>query len=232
MLAEKFDTSYRVETPESIDLIAQLAGPIPRVLAYCIDLAIRSIVQLLILIVLLFAGKAGMGIFLVISFLMEWFYPVFFEVLRDGQTPGKKALKIAVVSDDLTPVTWSTSIIRNLLRAADFLPMGYAFGLIAMTTSGRFQRFGDIAAGSLVIYRREISKDAFKLPESVATPPPVALSLEDQVAFTGYVQRHSQLSHGRKEELANILEPVTQTKGDAAVKLAQGIGNWLLGHNK
>jgi len=232
MQFKTYDTSYLVETPESIDLNAQLAGPIPRVLAYVIDFAFRSIALILLLVILLFAGKAGLGVFLVSSFLMEWFYPVLFEVLRKGQTPGKKIMKVAVVNDDLTPVTWSTSIIRNLLRSADFLPFGYSFGIISMVTSGRFQRLGDLAAGSLVIHVRELPNINFKMPDVPACPPPFSLSLEDQVAITGFVQRHEQLSEERKMEIANILEPIIHEKGSTAVSKIQGMGNWLLGHRQ
>lgn len=233
MRAEKLDTSYLVETPESIELHAQLAGPVPRALAYAIDFGIRTLVLVGISLVLVLLGTAGVALILLISFFMEWFYPVVFEVLRNGQTPGKKSLGLAVVNDDLTPVTWSTSLVRNLLRPADFLPFGYAFGLFSMVISGRFQRLGDLAAGSLVIQRRAtIRKEGFSLPDVIASAPPVALELEDQVAFISFSQRHHQLSPGRKQELAEILEPLTHKAGEAGVEKVQGIGNWLLGSRR
>ncbi len=226
------DTSYQVETPEAIDLTAQLAGPVPRILAYLIDFMIRSAVQTGVLVVMAFAGIAGFGIFLIVVFVLEWFYPVLFEVLRNGQTPGKKYLQIAVVNDDLTPVTWSTSVIRNLLRAADFLPSAYVLGLIVMCSSRNFQRLGDLAAGSIVIHKRKPDTSLTALPDAPAVPPPVALSLEDQVAVTGFVQRHGQLSQGRQQELADILSNITGKEGEEAVKNVQGMGNWLLGNRK
>ncbi len=226
------DTSYHVETPEAIDLTAQLAGPVPRILAYTLDFTLRAVILGLVLIVLAFLGEAGWGIYFILMFIFEWFYPVLFEVLRQGQTPGKKAMEIAVVNDDLTPVTWSTSLIRNLLRAADMLPACYVLGLFAMCSTRHFQRMGDLAAGSVVVHRRVTKKQGNELPEVTAYPPPVALTLEDQVALTGYAQRHGQLSTGRKQELAEILQDVTQKKGPDAVMYLQGVGNWLLGNRK
>ena len=226
------DTNYQVETPEAIDLTAQVAGPVPRILAYLIDFLIRSVVQGAVLIVLAFAGVAGFGIFLIVVFVLEWFYPVLFEVFKNGQTPGKKYLQIAVVNDDLTPVTWSTSIIRNLLRAADFLPASYVLGLSVMCSTKNFQRLGDLAAGSIVIHKRSLDLGSSALPDAPAVPPPIALSREDQVAVTGFVQRHSQLSLGRQMELAEILSDITEKDGEAAVKEVQGMGNWLLGNRK
>lgn len=226
------DTDYQVETPEAIDLTAQLAGPVPRSLAFLIDFLIRGVVIFIIFILLALTSRAGTGIFLMLFFLLDWFYPVFFEVLRNGQTPGKKFLKIAVVNDDLTPVTWSTSIIRNLLRAADFMPGGYLIGLIAMSSTQHFQRLGDLAAGSIVIHKRVPPQTGNGLPQVAARAPSMPLSLEDQVAITGFAQRHDQLSPSRKQELANILSNITQVEGKEGVERVQGMGNWLLGQRE
>lgn len=226
------DTSYHVETPEAIDLSAQLAGPVPRALAYAIDLGIRFVVLALLMLVLAFMGLAGWGLFLIMMFVFEWFYPVFYEVLRDGQTPGKKRMNIAVVNDDLTPVTWSTSLVRNLLRAADALPNFYMLGFVSMCINKRFQRFGDMAAGSLVVHRRDVIGNMNPLPDVVAQPPPLALDIDDQVAFTGFAQRQAQLSEGRKQELAEILADMTGKSGQSGVEFVQGVGNWLLGNRQ
>ncbi len=222
------DTQYQVETPEGIDLEAALAGPVVRILAYAIDLILRSIVLTVLMIVLFFAGKTGMGLFLVLSFLLEWFYPVLFEVYAGGQTPGKKAMQIAVVNDDLTPICWSPALVRNLLRAADFFPFFYLGGLICMALGSKFQRLGDLAAGSLVIYR-EPPKAALSLPNRPPRSPQLSLSLEDQVAVIAFTQRHGQLSRARQQELAEILSDVLPCGSDQAVGHLQGIGIWLLG---
>jgi len=230
MLNNLLDTTYKVETPEAIDLNAQLAGPVTRILAFAIDLSFRALILFALSLVLVFAGMAGWGVLLIVWFVLEWFYPVLFEVLRGGQTPGKRRMRIAVVNDDLTPVTWSTSVIRNLLRAADFLPFGYVLGLSAMCTTTNFQRFGDLAAGSLVVHRRPSEKNTATLPDIPGSPPPVPLSLEDQVALTGFAQRHDQLSDSRKQELAGILSEMTGQEGDKGVRYLQSVGNWLLGN--
>ena len=244
------DTAYCVETPEGIDIEVQLAGPIPRILAYGIDLLIRIAVLLVISIILAFLGRMGAGIFLVISFLMEWFYPVFFEVYKQGQTPGKKRLGLVVVHEDLTPIAWGASMTRNLLRTADFLPFAYIFGLVSMCSGKRFQRLGDIAAGSLVIHQ-SVTEHNDTLPKLSPIVSPVALELEDQVAIINFVRRHDRLTTARKQELAKIVHAVTQNsarysenvehfespysvtniddEANNAVKRLQAIGIWLLG---
>lgn len=228
MSQDAVDTAYSIETPEGIDLEAQLAGPIPRVLAYSIDVTYRGIVLTVLAIILAFFDNMGWGIFLVISFLLEWFYPVFFEIFRQGQTPGKKRFNLAVVNDDLTPITWDASVTRNLLRAADFLPFAYLLGLISMSVGKHFQRLGDIAAGTIVIHRRPTQK-VEKLPDYEPVMSPVPLELEDQIAIISFTQRHSQLSEARQQELADILKHITKQENEASVKYIQGIGAWLLG---
>ena len=156
------DTAYRVEIPGGIHLEAQVVGPIPRILAFTIDLVIRGIILAVLSIASIPLGMGGVGgvgggFFLIILFVIEWLYPVLFELLARGQTPGKKLLGIAVVNDDLSPVTLGTSLIRNLLRTIDFLPMFYLAGIVTMLSNRRFQRLGDLAAGTLVI---SISKSA------------------------------------------------------------------------
>lgn len=227
------DTFHNVETPENIDLHADLAGPVPRVLAYSIDVGIRIVVIAILALVVLPFGRAGSGLWMVLSFLLEWFYPVFFEVYRNGQTPGKKMLGLAVVHDDLTAIRWGTSMVRNLLRVADFLPFAYLGGLICMSCNRRFQRFGDLAAGTIVIHRRAETM-ATTLPDCHPHTPPFALALEDQIAVINFAQRQTQLSQARQEELAAILAPTladtaANKSGDEAVRFWRGVGAWLLG---
>ena len=229
---EQIDTIWCVETPEGIDLQAHVAGPIPRILAYAVDLLIRIVILIVLSIALAFFGVAGTGIQMICAFLLEWFYPVLFEVFRNGQTPGKRQFGLAVVNDDLTPVMPGTSFIRNLLRTADFLPFFYASGLISMMSTREFRRLGDLAAGTLVIHRPpEQNRD--QLPNVLPQTPTTYLEGEDQTAIIDFTRRHDQLSEARQQELANILEPVIHTSGESAVNKLRGMGVWLLGgHSK
>lgn len=222
------DTLYEIETPEGIDLTARVAGPVPRLLAYSVDLFYRTLILLVLGIAIAFAGNAGVGLWLLTSFLLEWFYPVFFEVLRGGQTPGKRAFSIAVVNDNLTPISWGPSIMRNLLRFADFLPFGYCAGIISMTCSRDFQRLGDHAAGTLVVHRDQPAAPA-ALPEVTPMAPPRGLQLEDQQAIVSLIERSRELSRARQQELADLLQPITGKSGDDGLNRLHGIGRWLLG---
>lgn len=222
------DTKYRVEIPGGIDLEAQVVGPVPRFLAFAIDFFIRGGAILVGAIIAIPLGGIGMGFLLIAWFMIEWFYPVLFEVFRGGQTPGKKALGIAVVHDDLTPVSFGTSLVRNLLRSVDFLPVFYLFGLTAMVANRRFQRLGDMAAGTLVVSIRQSSRSTdFGDVEPIA--PTTSLSRTEQTAMVDFLYRGNQLSPGRQEELANILVGITHRESENGVLHIRQIGAWLLG---
>src|SRR5579862_5266781 len=109
------DTLRSVETPEGIELELPVAGPVPRFLAWLLDFAIRLAVYVAAFTVLAIAGVAGLGAGMILGFLVEWFYPVLFEVFWNGQTPGKRALGLRVLSDDGTPEGWRAAMLRSLV---------------------------------------------------------------------------------------------------------------------
>ncbi len=224
------DTSYRIEIPGGINLEAQVVGPIPRFFAFAIDLGIRGIIIFVLSIVSIPFDSFGLGggFFLIFLFVIEWLYPVLFEVYSRGQTPGKKMLGISVINDDLSPVTLGTSMVRNLLRTVDFLPLFYLVGLVTMLSNRRFQRLGDMAAGTLVISVPESAKPA-AMEEIVPLAPSTSLLRTEQSSIIDFLQRSNQLSEPRQQELASILEGVTHEKGDNGVEQLQRIGAWFLG---
>ena len=135
-MSVSLDTLFTAETPEGIALSLRPAGVVPRFYAFAIDLAIRFGVMIAAITALSVLGRFGMGMLLVVFFALEWFYPVLFELTLSGATPGKRALGLRVVMDSGLPVTPSASLLRNLLRAADFLPLAYGFGFASMLWRG------------------------------------------------------------------------------------------------
>lgn len=199
------DTRRYYETPEGIALEMRLAGPLVRACAWAIDFAIRCALYLGLTLTLAFLGGLGLAVALIGFFLIEWFYPVLFEV-HSGMTPGKKAMGLWVIQDNGTPIDWSASLVRNLLRAADFLPLFYGFGLICMLINRDFKRLGDLAAGTLVVYR-ETQSQRLELPQAEPLPPPRPLTLEEQQTLLAFAERSQRLSAERREELAGLLAP-------------------------
>lgn len=224
------DTLYQVNTPEGIRLNLSPAGPVVRSLAWTIDILIRLAMYAIIYFALSFFGKTGMGIALILTFLVEWFYPVYFELYRNGQTPGKKNFNLVVSMENASPITPGASIIRNLLRFVDFLPFFYGFGFISMILTQRFQRLGDLVAGTIVMHK-SLEYPDFEEDKTSPVSPPVSLNLSEQQALIRYQQRIPYLTPERAEELAQLTEPLTQNANPATVRLL-GISNWIMGSSK
>lgn len=226
------DTTRRVATPEGIELTLRLAGPVPRALAWAVDLLLRLAVVFAVLMVAAPLGRAGTGIALITAFFVEWLLPAWFETRWNGQTPGKRAFGIAVLNDDGTPVRWPAALTRNLLRAVDFLPLLYGIGLVAMLCNRDFKRLGDLAAGTVVVYQAE-KLSLREFPEAPPVAPPYSLSLEEQRAVLELAERASTLTRERLEELAELPSPlVGNLDGNRAAARLIGMANHIAGRGK
>ena len=172
-----------------------------------------------------FLGEFGNGLLLISMFLLVWLYNVLFEVLNHGATPGKRVIGLKVMNINGTPVGWSSSMIRNLLRFIDSLPGCYAFGCIAVLISKHFQRLGDLAAGTIVVHHPKANA-APKANDAKPIPVTVPLSLDEQQAIVSFGERAASLSSERAEELATCLDPIFS---DVSAETLRGHANWLAG---
>jgi uncharacterized RDD family membrane protein YckC len=222
------DTFRPVETPEGVEIGLRVAGPVPRLFAWSIDFAIRMGVYFLALMLLGILGESGMGLFFLVLFLSEWFYPVLFEVLGHGATPGKRAMALGVLHQDGTPVGWTSSILRNLLLAVDFLPLLYGFALASMLIDRDFRRLGDLAAGTVVVHRDQQSF-GLRVPPAEPLRPPLPLNLDEQRAVIDFAERLGTWSEERARELAALATPLTSAGGSEGLNRLLAMANWLLG---
>ncbi|MEB0039018.1 MULTISPECIES: RDD family protein [unclassified Pseudomonas] len=225
---EPLDTRARIETPEGFDLILRPAGLVPRSLAFSIDLLIRVLVIGGLFLFFSVFSTFGNGLGLLVLFVGNWWYPVLFEVLNQGRTPGKQLMGLRVVHDDGTPIGWAASLTRNLLRFVDMLPFGYGLGAVCCLQHPEFKRLGDLAAGSLVIYRDALTAYPV-LPEAVSQAAPLVLTLDEQRAVLEFAERQIRLSPERTQELAEIVALPLQIPADQAVARLNGIARGLLG---
>lgn len=224
------DTTRRVATPEGIELTLRLAGPVPRALAWSVDLALRAAIVLVVMTLASQLGRAGWGVVLLAAFFVEWLLPALFEAQMRGQTPGKRLFGIAVLNDDGTPVRWPGALTRNLLRAVDFLPLMYGFGLVTMLLNRDFKRLGDLAAGTVVVYQSAAVDSSRKIPEAPPVAPPVDLDLDEQRAVLELAERSAGLTRERVEELSTLPKPlVGGLDGARAAARLIGMANYLAG---
>lgn len=222
------DTYREVVTPEGVALHLPAAGPVPRALAWTLDFLIRAVAMSVAGMVLGLLGRGGAGFYAVVLFLVYWFYPVLFEAMWNGRTPGKRALGLRVISANGAPVGWLAAFTRNLLRVVDMLPVAYATGLVASLLDPWGRRLGDMVAGTLVVHETR-PHEPQPAPVSHAMAPPVVLRPHEQAALVAFAERGPRLTEARQAELADLAEPLTGARGTMAVARLYGMANWLLG---
>ena len=233
-MSAPLDTLFTAETPEGIALALRPAGMMARSSAYLVDGAIRIAVLIAAAAVLASLSRFGSGIFLILIFLLEWLYPVVFELLPGAATPGKRALGLRVVMDSGLPVTPAASMVRNLLRAADFLPIGYALGLLMLLLRPDFKRLGDLAAGTLVVHTARARLDG-PLRDAEPVPPARALSTREQAAVIAWAGRATRITEERLGELALLAGPIAgatparEPNPELATRRLLGVAQWLVG---
>ena len=152
-------------SPEKVYLDLDLAGVGSRFAANFIDCIFITLLLGFIVMALSLTGlitsitgntDSALGMLLLAFFVLAanlilLGYFIFFETFFNGQTPGKMFLKIRVVQDNSSPVTFIKVLIRNVLRLIDTLPTFYAIGIIVILASKKNQRLGDLAAGTIVV---------------------------------------------------------------------------------
>ncbi len=220
-----------VETPEGILLELRPAGLSARAQAFLIDGIIRLAIMYAAAIGLALLGGVGIALWLILLFVLEWLYPVVFELLPGGATPGKRVFALRVVMDNGLPVTAAASFTRNLLRTADFLPFGYGFAIVSMLLRRDFKRLGDIAAATIVVYEPPAASRI-----DLGTIPPVVpartLAPQDQAAVVALAARAPRLTADRLDELAALAATVSGDAGHSGPEVTRrvlGVAQWALG---
>jgi uncharacterized RDD family membrane protein YckC len=219
--AARLDTIAAIDSPEQVRFDYRLAGPARRGLAYAIDTLVKLAVVLVVAILLMLGGVSQddfsgwtFGVVALVAFAMEWGYGVLFESITSGRTPGKKALRLRVIKEGGYPIDFNDALLRNLLRAADFLPSGYALGAVVMGLDPRFRRLGDLVAGTMVVVeeRSRVANTVTLRPaptaqELAAMPAAARLSAVERDALDLFVRRLERVGPERADELAELVLP-------------------------
>ncbi len=145
----------RIRTPEGVEFSLPIAGPLSRALAYLVDFTLviaGNIVLVTLLSTLaLISADLSQALIQLGVFLLPILYGVLSEWLWNGQTVGKRMFQLRVVDAEGLKLRFGQLLLRNLLRAVDFLPLFYLVGGVTTLLNRRSQRLGDIAAGTVVI---------------------------------------------------------------------------------
>ena len=236
---EDMREDYTLLTPENVELRYDVAGLGSRLIAATLDYAILFLGYLALAFglgmvsslvvgsflsleqaadaqtrrVLEFVRYAAIALTLLVTFLGWWGYFILFELLWNGQSPGKRALRLRVVGAGGQPVSATASLVRNLLRAVDNV---LGLGVVVMLVDRSSRRLGDFAAGTLVIREPAGLRRTALAPVEITEPPAgmvesIAgadrLTAEHYALIREYFVRRPRLTRARADALAAALAP-------------------------
>ncbi len=193
----------------------ELAGIASRCGAAVVDLLLQALAVLVIMLAFMVVELVGhlsvtgwpTSVLIVSTFLLWWGYYVFFETIWNGQTPGKRLLRLRAVKYGGTPIDLPSAAIRGLIRVIDLA----IIGVIVMFFTPKNQRLGDLAAGTLVVKERSEWTGHIAQPKAAPaniTPESalvknIELVTPDQFdAVKRFVERGDELAPQTREQLA------------------------------
>ncbi len=217
---------HDVDTPEQVGLQYSTAGIGTRFIAALIDSVVLVVLIVLAIILVALLSQAlgaiipagslswltnastAIGIAVVTVIFLGYY--VFFDMIWNGSSPGKRVVGLRVVRLGGYPITFVDSITRNIIRAIDFLPFWYIVGIVTMFINPQSRRLGDIVAGTVVIKEgrsvrlKDLVRDADRALE--ATPNDMArldsVPRQERFLIEEFLRRRAQLSFERRRELA------------------------------
>jgi uncharacterized RDD family membrane protein YckC len=219
-----------IVTPEHVQLQFPTAGIGSRGAAHIIDAIIISVFNLLVFWLLydplmntantLTPGDGyAAALLIAASFVINWGYFLLMEAYSGGQTIGKKLLRLKVIQDNGTPLTFLSAVIRNLLRVFDFLPVFYFVGMLVSFFHGYDKRIGDMVAGTIVIRLEPVqSHRRLKRRKKILSQWTVGfddlaieetdkqtITREEWQVLSAFIDRLPSLTEAKRQELAQSL---------------------------
>lgn len=218
----RLDQHVEIETPEQVAFSYTIAGIGSRAAAVLIDYLIMTVALIALGMLLPMLARAILGnsspfarmsgawaaaLLLLVAFVVQWGYFVFFEALWDGQTPGKRKVGIRVVQDGGYSISFAASAVRNLTRIIDMQPaFCYGVGVVSATFSKSGKRLGDIVAGTMVVRERLVQvpqPDARASATAEAAPAlTAALTVEEYELLDRFLARRTSLEADRRRAIA------------------------------
>lgn len=222
-----------VETPEHVVLDYEVAGLGSRAAAALVDQALVLLLLAAVRMLAMLGARAGLtpgslgpAVLLLVGFGIWYGYFIFFEALRQGQTPGKRLVGLRVVMATGHAVTTGAAVVRNLLRTADFLPPPYLLGAALVALHPRSRRLGDLVAGTVVVRDRPQDAPSPRAAVSAAVELTAPLLTDEEYALVQQAMaRLDTLAPGPRARvlhaLATRLDAALPAGGPAAERLAR-----------
>jgi len=160
--------TIKIRTSQNIEIDYEVASLGDRILGRIVDMGVLLGIFYVFYIILiitflgsggLYKGLSSMGkgiqvtliVIAVIYFIAYLFYDLVCEVFFNGQSIGKYAIKMKVVSLNGSRPTLGQFVIRWVFRLLDFGITFSICAIIAVAVSKKKQRIGDLMAGTTVI---------------------------------------------------------------------------------
>lgn len=233
-----------IDTPEQIALELQVAGIGSRFLAIAVDTVLQLILYITVFMALSlaqvpavlrtsFVGVAGPALAILFGFSIYWGYFATFEILWSGRTPGKRLAGIRVIKETGRPINAFEAIGRNVLRAIDFLPAGYAVGLVCMMLNKYSRRLGDYVAGTIVVHDKQTEdvRPDWNLDAQAPTgsAPISRITPEELQLIETYLHRRLDLDEEIRRDMAQRIVSRIAGKTGLQPSAAQTIDDFLEG---
>jgi uncharacterized RDD family membrane protein YckC len=210
----------RFVTPEAVPVSLDVAGIASRAIATIVDSLIIAVVLVGVVAAISQLPSDGTlaGVLTTAAVLaVLWGYYLLFEGLWHGRTPGKAVQHIRVVRTDGQPVGWLQVVVRNLLRPIDLLPGYYILGGAFVVLTGRSQRLGDLAAGTLVVRDRRapapiVLTTTPAAAEAARTLDASGLREREYGLIRSFLERRQTLSTTSRRALAAQLSSVVRDR--------------------
>jgi uncharacterized membrane protein SpoIIM required for sporulation/uncharacterized RDD family membrane protein YckC len=238
---ERRSRQVRIFTAERVPLVVPAAGLGERAIAAIVDAVVLLLWVIAALFLYTFLGRSDLeedfsnathwtyAIVVGGFFAAVVFYDVVGDVIFDGRTLGKRLVGLRVIDAMGRPPDLLTSVLRNVLRLVDLLPLGYGVGAVTLFWTGN-KRLGDLVADTIVIHEQHETPSLFfevsNACGSLVVPPP-AWSDADVARAVDFVWRSRGLAAGPTEALcARVLASLPVVGGSPALaraRLAAGV---------
>lgn len=218
--------NFQIETAQNIPISQQVAHLTTRLGSYLIDrVIITGYIFLVAFIMSVLDFKHGFDawVFYLLLGLPILFYSLIFEVLMNGQTPGKRFNKIRVVKLDGSKPTFSSYLLRWMLNFIDFTISSGSVAVLSILATGKGQRLGDMAGGTAVISEKKrvtlYNNIATEIPDAyIPHFPQVTILTDADIQTIKNVYYSAKKNHNpeiiRKLQLKILA--LTQIKSDLA----------------
>jgi uncharacterized RDD family membrane protein YckC len=208
---------YSVLTPERVSLEYGIAGIGSRGAATVVDTLIQGVAFVVVAIAATFTvgslqlgrqgavgGVVAVAIVAVAVLVIANGYFIAFEIVWNGQTPGKRLVGLRVIRESGYPIRPVDAVIRNLVRIVDWLPLFYAVGVLVMLLNGRSKRLGDYASGTIVV-REGMARTLAGLAAQPAESRGYTLSNADATLVRDFLVRRQAMHPRARADLARRL---------------------------